>query len=375
MRQSTIDDPVVLAARVGSPRSARPAAAGERGFAMILVLTLLVPAVLLVGMLGTVLVNRSDELQRERGLERALLAGESGVDYAIFLGRRGLLADRATYDRTLGNDSTYRVETLHLLTDGLDNDDDGTPDDADEDVFQVVVTGRYRNHVRRLAAYLGPVPLFPDVRTALGVANRNIDLRVGGSSFINGYDAAGSIDVPALSVFTPGTTTDLLSTLNSGEQSRIDGPGGAPSLGTMAPLDLPDLVSVVQNVADLVLTSNRYTGLSAGDMASNDPRITYRAGNVRLNGTSRGAGILVVTGDLEVIGNFYYDGLIVVLGNLSTGSGSVEIRGAVLQGPAASYVDLSGNFDLKFSSAALDFASSSTGLYVAFNGWQELHRQ
>ncbi|MEZ5963544.1 MAG: hypothetical protein R3F56_06830 [Planctomycetota bacterium] len=360
-----------------SDGSATTAQRAESGFALLLVLTTLIPAVLLVGLFSSVLVSRSDELQRERGLERALMAAESGVDYAIFCGRRGMLNDGATYDRQLGPDTSYHVEATHLLHDGLDNDNDGRLDtaDDDEDVFQVVVTGRYRGVQRRLAAYLGPVPLFPNVTTALGVANPAVDLRIGGSSHLSGFDAGGAGDVPALSIFTPGTTANLLASLTAAEQARIDGPGGPPSLGTMTPLDLDDLVSIVQNVADLVLTSALYPGLSFGDMASNDPRITYRNGNLKLTGTSHGGGVLVVTGDLEVMGNFSFDGLIIVLGNISNGSGSALIRGAMLQGPSAATVDLRGNFDLQFSSTALDFASATTGLYVAFNGWQELRRQ
>lgn len=347
----------------------------QSGFAMILVLTTLIPAVVLVGLFSSVLTSRTDELHRERGLERALLAAESGVDYAIFRGRRGLLTDGAVYSRQLGPDTEYRIEATHLFTDGDDNDDDGDPDDADEDVFQVVVTGRYCNVQRRLAAYLGPVPLFPAVRTALGVANPAVNLELTGSAQLNGFDGGGSTDVPALSAFTPGTTADLLANLTAGEQGRVDGPGGSPSLGTMSPIDLNGIVSTVQNVAGLVLTSSNYSGLQFGNIATNDARITYRAGNLRVTGNSRGAGVLVVTGDLQVLGDFTFDGLIVVMGNLINSSGSARIRGAILQGPSATLVDLRGNFDLQFSSAALDFASATTGLYVAFNGWQELARQ
>lgn len=363
--------------RLPAGEAAPPAVAtpAQAGFAMVLVLTTLIPALLLVGLFGSILSTRTDELQRERSLERALLAAESGVDYAIFLGRRGLLTNLAVYDRQLGPDTGYRVEARHLLVDGLDNDDDHVADDPDEDVFQVVVTGHYRAVQRRIAAYLGPVPLFPSVRTALGVANPAVDLQIGGSASLSGVDAGGGTDQPALSIFTPGTIANLLATLTAGEQGRITGPGGPPSLGTMAPLNLADIVSSVQNVADLVLTSASYSGLAFGDMASNNPRITYRAGNLRLNGTSHGGGVLVVTGDLQVLGDFSFDGLIVVMGNLVNSSGSALIRGAILQGPAATLVDLRGNFDLQYSSTALDFASAATGLYVAFNGWQELQRQ
>lgn len=348
----------------------------DSGFALILVLTTLIPAVLLVAVFGSLLSSRTDELAQERGREKALHAAESGIDYAIFRGRRGLLTNGAVYQANLAPDTAYRVEATHLLTDGLDNDNDGAVDaaDPDEDVFQVVVTGSYLKHTRRLAAYLGPVPLFPHIHTALAIANPAIDLRFIGSSRFDGHDAAGSLDVPALAIFQPGTVAQLSATLSGAEASRLDGPGGPPSMGTVPALDLNDIVSVVQNVADIVLTSSSYSGLNFGDAATNDPRITYRAGNVRINGTSRGAGILVVTGNLEVLGDFEFDGLIIVLGNIVNSSGSARIRGAMVQGPTATYVDVRGNFDLQYSTAALDLANTHTGLYVAFNGWQELRR-
>ncbi len=349
-------------------------ASPDSGFALVLVLATLIPALLLVAAFGSVLSSRTDELAQERGREKALHAAESGIDFAIFRGRRGLLHDLDVYQANLAPDTSYRVEATHLLIDGADNDGDGTPDDADEDVFQVVVTGTHLAHKRRLAAYLGPVPLFPDIRTAMAIANPAIDLRFAGSSRLNGNDAAGSLDVPALAIFQPGTVAQLSATLSGSEGNRLDGPGGPPSMGTVPFIDLNDIVNIVQNVADIVLTSNQYSGLQFGNAATSDPRITYRAGNVRIIGNSRGAGVLVVTGDLQVSGDFEFDGLIIVLGNIDNSSGSVRIRGAIVQGPTASYVDLRGNFDLQYSTTALDLANSNTGLYVAFNGWQELRR-
>ena len=348
----------------------------DSGFALILVLSTLIPALLLVAAFGSVLSSRTDELGQERAREKALHAAESGIDFAIFRGRRGLLTNLAVYQADLGPDTSYRVEATHLLVDGADNDNDFLVDaaDPDEDVFQVVVTGTHRGHRRRLAAYLGPVPLFPSIRTAMAIANPAIDLRFAGSSQLNGNDAAGSLDVPALAIFQPGTVAQLSATLSGSEGNRLNGPGGPPSMGTVPFIDLNDIVNIVQNVADIVLTSNQYSGLQFGNAAASDPRITYRAGNVRIIGNSRGAGILVVTGDLQVSGDFEFDGLIIVLGNLDNSSGSARIRGAIVQGPAASYVDLRGNFDLQYSTAALDLANSRTGLYVAFNGWQELRR-
>lgn len=359
-----------------TPASAHPhgTVANERGFALMMVFGVLVPAVLLVAALGSVLNSRNDELQHERALERALHAAESGIDFAIFRGRRGLLLHNETYVHWFAATTSYRMVATHLLVDGLDNDGDSLIDAADdnEDVFQVEVTGQYRDVTRRLAAYLGPVPLLPDVRSALAVTNPAVDLQLSGSCSISGLDTAGTTDVAGLSIFAPGTLLDLGTTLTPAEANRVDGLGGVPSLSTVPALNLPDIVSIAQNVADIVLTSASYSGLSFGDAATNDSRITYRNGNLRLTGTSRGAGILVVTGNLEVLGNFEFDGVIVVMGNIINSSGSANIRGALLQGPGGGRVDLQGNFKLQFSTVAIDLANSRTGIYVAFNGWQEL---
>lgn len=356
------------------PRRTPDPAAEQSGFALVLVLGTLVPAVLLVGVFSSVLMSRTDALGLERAREKALHAAESGVDFAIFLGRRGLLLDGSTHSGNLAVDTSWSLVATHLLYDGHDNDNDGFADEPDEDVFQVVVTGRYRNQTRRLAAYLGPVPLMPDVRAAMAISNPSLDFRIGGSAQDSGFDIDGSGDVPGLAIFQPGTLTDLLGMLTPAEGNRILGPGGTPSLGTVPPIDLTDVTNIVQNVADTVLTSSHYSNLQFGNAAIGDARLTYRNGDLKLTGTSRGAGILVVTGNLVLTGNLYFDGIIIVLGNIDSGTGSTVVRGALVQGPAAAYADLRGNFDLQYSSAAIDLARSSAGLYVAFNGWQELSR-
>ena len=56
---------------------------------------------------------------------------------------------------------------------------------------------------------------------------------------------------------------------------------------------------------------------------------------MRFSGNTQGAGILVVTGNLTVVGNVRFDGLVVVLGDLEAGAGTAQIYGAVVMGPNA----------------------------------------
>ena len=62
---------------------------------------------------------------------------------------------------------SFTTTPSYLKTDGKDNDGDGNIDEPDEDVYQVVVSGTYRNTTRRLAAYVGMTPVAPSFDSAL----------------------------------------------------------------------------------------------------------------------------------------------------------------------------------------------------------------
>lgn len=353
----------------------------DDGFVLIVLMTLLVPMILVVGAFSTAMLGKSNELRTELDRERALLAAESGIDEAIFHGQTGALTKTSpAWSRSLGNGASFEVTPTYLGADGQDNDGDGIVDvplDPDEDVFQVVVVGSYRGWSRRVAAYLGPVPLLPTITTAIGVQNPSLDITLNGSSQISGNDttmagvATGS-SVAGLSIAPPGTTADLAAQLTGGEELRVVGAGGSPSLGTTGTYDLNDIVDVLQNVADIVLTSNRYSSYNFGTGVPSDPHIAFRSGNVKFAGNSQGAGIMVVTGDLTVTGTFRFDGVVIVLGDILNASGTMDICGAILQGPSASELRCGGTADIVYSSDAIALANSISGRYVAFNGWQEL---
>ena len=158
------------------------------------------------------------------------------------------------------------------------------------------------------------------------------------------------------------------------EQTKVVGPGGPPSLGTADPIDITTLVAQLRNSANLILTSNMYASYSFGDGGAGTANITYRDGNVTFAGNSTGAGVLVVTGDLEMKGTFRFDGVIIVLGKILNSAGNATIYGSILQGPAGGKLEAKGTLDINYSSEAINLANNVSGQYVAFNGWQELSR-
>ncbi len=348
----------------------------EHGFVLLALMVVLIPLLLVVGAFSTAATGKSSELRGELDRERALLAAESGVDDAIYRGQTGMLANGVGWQRDLGSGASFQVLPTHLKVDGLDNDADTLIDEPDEDVFQVVASGSYRGVTRRLAAYLGPVPLLPPITAAVQVQNPSLGITLAGAveitgnnTNINGTAAPGP--VPGMQIASPGTIANLAGELSPAEQSKVTGSGPAPSLAAGPGIELTSIVASVQNTANVILTANHYASANFGSGAAGVANIIYRGGDVAFSGNTTAAGIMVVTGDLHLSGTFRFDGVLIVLGNVA-GTGTMDVFGALIQGPGASSFALHGNATIRYSTEAIALANSVGGTYVSFNGWQEI---
>lgn len=58
--------------------------------------------------------------------------------------------------------------------------------------------------------------------------------------------------------------------------------------------------------------------------------IIHARGNVRINANAYGQGILLVDGDLNVMGGFEFNGIVIVRGALETGAGNTRINGMIM---------------------------------------------
>lgn len=361
----------------------RQRATGQSGSAILSLLFLLIPLAMILGAFLSAMNGRTERLHASIDDERALQACEAGVDAALFAGRTGALADGAHITRTLADGSTFDAEPVYLGDDGINNDGDALmdADDEDEDVFCIRVRGNSRGITRNLASYLGRTQFLPPITATVTSHNPAMNLDFGGASGISGTntDVDGtpgdpSDSVVAIAVAPPGTTANLLGQLTVGEQNKVTGVGGTPSLGNAPPMDLAGIVDQARNAANLVLTNNTYSGFQFGNASAGTGNITFREGNVRFQGNGQGAGLLVVTGDLVIAGNFRFDGVVIVLGNVDNSAGTADINGALITGPATTLLRTRGTSSLTFSAEAIALAMQLTGRYVAFNGWQELSR-
>lgn len=353
----------------------------QSGFALILVITLLIPVMIAVAAFTSVMVTRSNEMQTGYSEELALLTAEAGVDEALYMARAGTLTAGVPTTRSFGPQRSFTAMPTYLKTDGQDNDKDGNIDEADEDVYQIVVSGTYRNTTRRLATYVGIVPTTPpSFAGALATMDPAVNVDTNGTMRFSGFNRkmdgslVGTGDQPGLAIGPPGTVAHLASELSVPEASQVVGSGGTPSLGTSPTVDVASMVAQVKNSADIVLTSATGSDLSFGNGLLGQKHVTYREGNLMLNGTSQGAGVLVVTGDLTLNGTFRFDGVIIVLGKIRA-IGTAQVYGSIVQGPSGGEIWSRGTFDVHYSTAALALANSLGGYTVSYNGWQELSRK
>ena len=354
----------------------------ESGGVIVMFLFALLPLVMVVGAFGSTMLGRSGRLNADIADEHALLAAESGIDEALFRARNAALASGVGFSRQLDAGLSFRVTPTLLNLDGLDNDGDGASDEADEEVFQLIIVGSCRDRQRRLAAYLGRSVTIASVPGALMTMSSKIAINLDGTAKLDGNDhrinGLPKVAAPAsagIAVGPDGDVADLDAELTGTERLRVLGSGGLPSLATMPPFPYDELVAIGRSSASLVLTNGHYSDLQFGSAPAATSIVTYREGNLRLSGHSRGCGVLIVNGDLAIDGTFRFDGVIVVTGSIDTGVGTVQVYGGLIMGPASSKFDFRGTADLRYSTEALAFANKITASYVEFNGWQELSRR
>jgi hypothetical protein len=174
---------------------------------------------------------------------------------------------------------------------------------------------------------------------------------------------------------------------------------------TLAPAQIQKFVDAVRPYADISLqasAANRLDYQNIGDTCAanlndsncwgtaSNPKIVYVKGTVdpaqafyamSISGTSTGAGILILEdGDLNVTGNFRWEGLIIVTGQYVGlrygGGGNQTMYGGMIVNETASVnseveVDAMGNAKILYSCQAIENVRNMRRLFRA-NSWREL---
>lgn len=203
------------------------------------------------------------------------------------------------------------------------------------------------------------------------------EVKLQGNFSVSGIDFCGQTDT----VYGVKTTMDINTAGHAGTVAGLTGPspnnpgtyGNAPGTYDIAVLinSLKAYATPIQQV-DTTVSYNAGSGTYSGSNvtlgvpppnpppagSNGTPAITYAAGNLSVSSNnSKGCGILIVDGDMNVNGGLYYYGLIVVRGIVSFtggGSNSVNIQGAIVSGSSlVNSSNVGGGVNVIYNSCAI----------------------
>ena len=203
----------------------------------------------------------------------------------------------------------------------------------------------------------------------------------GNAFLIDGHDhyATSPYDTipgapPAPAVYTEGPTSDA--SLAAMQQDNVMGAGGYNSVQQSSySYDFNKIWAQLSGMADYTFTGPLSFGSgtpSYGTLA--DPKVTAVNGNLTINGTWTGAGILVVNGNLAMGGGCQFKGIVVATGDLTVSGGGpadvARIIGAVIyQGTLVNGSTFGGSGRVWYSSEAINSALNVSRYTLAW--WRE----
>ncbi len=222
-------------------------------------------------------------------------------------------------------------------------------------LLMVTGIGSYQGAVRAVRAVV-EVPPILNPPAALTIVNSALDPMFEGESFlVSGLDrnvdgsSGSSSALLSIAVIASEAASAIQGILAPGQQSRLLGAGGTPSIAVASSAPTGDTLQRVKHQlarqADRVFVNpgTVYEDLAGVDRAGQitlikgDPSADSNqgldtAGNAILEGSGHGSGVLVVTGQLTLRGSYRFDGVVLLVGDGSRLilEGDATIIGSVL---------------------------------------------
>jgi hypothetical protein len=366
----------------------------RRGGAVVLVLFAIVPLLLALGALLTVAAGQHGELEQQVARGSAAATSFSGAQDAL---------SRLELTRTLNgeyelqlNGGVARVNGLPWRTDGVDNDENGLIDDAAEENFFAIRADAWLNALpdgeahASVESYHAATDVLAELidfdfafGQAIYVDDPAADIDFNGGAFeLSGrdenLDGSSGAATPRPAVGTPGNPAQLISQISSHQEVQVVGNLPDPAIGTTGALAFADYLAMLEPLATMDWTAldASYSG-AIGNLAAKRGIVAHAKGDLKLHGTTTGAGVLIVEGDLEIDGHFDFAGVILVQGNVSFqgGGGAKELHGALLvwgddgAQPEHEDLEINGTVQVAYSTEGLEIASTSGGVRVLF--WRD----
>jgi len=226
----------------------------------------------------------------------------------------------------------YRVYLTNSSTDGVTS-----TTDTDEEVTLTSFGFGPSNSLAIISEVVKKLTL-PPLPGAIVLPGPNVNFQGGNSnasSVAGGPESAVTLtsDVARESVVNQLTSISRLDnyTCNAGVGNCVNNESATIDPGWTSVSNLENIYNTLKSVADVAVTGN-VTLTEAQVGTTSDRKIVVIDGNATL-GPVNGAGILIVTGQLTLSGNFNYHGLILCIGQgnlLRNGGGNGDITGAIV---------------------------------------------
>ena len=361
----------------------------QDGIVGVVLLAAVVPLLILSGAILQTLATQSKEIEQQEHLDTAELISVSGAQDGL----ARLATDSAFRGRfRLNTNGGVAIVTVTQWdTDGLDNDGNGTIDDANEAELVGVVSVGYLNalldindqpvaravqfyrHTSRAVAHRDiinlnmPQAVYLDDPFAIVDINGDAFLVSGDDTNPDGTPGNGA-SLPAIGV--PGDPNFIIDQILANQHDNFTGEGGDPSISEVEPLDISEYIEALAASATMVFSDPDASLSSAelGDVDAGVQEVVYAHGNLTIGGNSTGTGIILVEGDLEIDGSFDYQGVLIVGGSITfRGGGNKTIHGAMATlgsvENASGGLEVSGAVSLLYSSQVLAAVASLAGRY------------
>src|SRR3990172_8498074 len=348
----------------------RHSVCSQEGGAVLVLVLLLTGFLLLLG--SALLTIASSERQigsNDRSGAQALYLAEAAIERT-----RRLLPGFSVNDVLVNNlllgewingtstaSGTYRASlTNNLASIGGLPQDGGTAvcgsTTCDTDGLVVITgTGSFQGSLRVVRVVV-EVPPILSPPAPLALVNSTVDPLFDGESFlVSGFDrnldggAGPSPARPAFALVSSEAASALLGALMPGQQSRVLGVGATPSVAVVANAATSDTLQRVKlqlaRQADSVfanpgtisddLRTNEGSGqvtIIKGEPSADSNQGLDTAGDVILEGSGYGSGVLVVAGQLTIRGSYRFDGVVLLVGDGSrlVMEGDSTILGSIL---------------------------------------------
>ena len=342
----------------------------ENGMILVLILTFLV-ILSLLGATAVIVTSTDIKIGGNYVLsQKAFYDANAGVNYALskIKDETFALPDKIevseTPNYTTPTDFSFSLSPISMV---------------DKNTYTFSSTGGASgNKEATIKLIFSKVSIPVDVDSSMGIYASDPEVEVKGNATIDGRNH----NVPANFICsgygcngsltggdeTPGIYTanaaDLDGVRTSGENQNVFGTpeiqiGGGNHTGQ----SWQDLANGLIPMADLAFDKDGTISGSQTLGTRDMPKITVIEGKAKLSGTVHGAGILIVKDEVKFEGNFYFEGLIIILNNNGADSdaelcfkkaGRKNLFGAIIvAGNSDSELEIGGNTQIFYSSQAL----------------------